>query len=88
MKTWINRSLIALFGAVIVLGGLSACGNRHDRDRMGGEYEGKFQARIVERVTEDLALNEAQKQRLVVLGDRGDGRFLRQPGRRAAAETA
>jgi len=70
MKTWIKRSLIGLFGAGIVLGGLSACGHRGERHGMGGENAGKYQARIVERVSEELELNDAQKQRLVALGER------------------
>lgn len=70
MKTWIKRSLIGLFGAGIVLGGLSACGHRGERHGMSGDYDGKFQARIVERVSEELELSDAQKQRLVVLGER------------------
>ena len=29
MKTWIKRTLIGLFGATILVGGLAACGQRH-----------------------------------------------------------
>lgn len=70
MKPWIKRSLIGLFGAGIVLGGLSACGDRHERFQIGGEYESKFAEKMVDRVTEELALNDMQRQKLVLLGDR------------------
>lgn len=70
MQPWIKRSLIGLFGAGIVIGGLSACGDRHERYRMGGEYESKFVQKMVDRVTEELVLNDAQRQKLVLLGDK------------------
>lgn len=70
MKPWIKRSLIGLFGAGIVLGGLSACGGHHERYRMGGEYESKFAQKMVERVSEELVLDTMQRQKLVLLGDR------------------
>lgn len=70
MKSWIKRSLIGIFGAGIVLGGLSACGDRHDRHGMGGEYEAQIQQKFVDRVSKELALTDAQRQQLVVVGDR------------------
>ena len=30
MKPWIKRTLFGLFGASLLIGGLSACGHRHD----------------------------------------------------------
>jgi protein CpxP len=71
MKTWIKRSLIGLFGAGIVLGGLSACGDRHHRGMgMSSEHEAQIQQKFVERVSKELALTEAQRQQLVLVGDR------------------
>lgn len=70
MKPWIKRSLIGLFGAGIVLGGLSACGERHERHRMGGEQEIKFVQKMVDRVSSELELSDAQRQQLVLLSDR------------------
>ena len=72
MKLWIKRSLIGLFGATIVLGGLTACGHRHGGHgmAMSEEDSAKFKARMVERVGKELELNEQQKQRLATLGDR------------------
>ncbi len=72
MKLWIKRSLIGLFGATLVLGGLTACGHRHGGHGMAisEEDSAKFKARMVERVGKELELNEPQKQRLAILGDR------------------
>ena len=72
MKLWIKRTLIGLFGATIVLGGLTACGHRYGGHgmTMSEEDSAKFKARMVERVGKELELNEQQKQRLGVLGDR------------------
>ncbi len=70
MKPWIKRSLIGVFGAGIALGGLSACGDRHERHRMGGEYESKFAQKMVDRVSSELELSDVQRQQLVVLSDR------------------
>ena len=70
MRPWIKRSLIGLFGAGIVLGGLSACGERHGRHHMGGEYESKTTQKLIDRVSSELALTAAQRQQLVILGER------------------
>ena len=72
MKHWIKRSLIGLFGASIVVGGLTACANRHHGYSMAASEEdsAKFKTRMVERVGKALELNEQQKQRLAALGDR------------------
>ena len=72
MKHWIKRSLIGLFGASIVVGGLTACANRHHGYSMAASEEdsAKFKTRMVDRVGKALDLNEQQKQRLAALGDR------------------
>jgi Spy/CpxP family protein refolding chaperone len=72
MRTWIKRTLIGIFGATLVFGGLSACSHRHGSHGMAMSEEdaAKFKTRIVERVTKELDLNEQQKQRLVALGER------------------
>ena len=72
MKLWIKRSLIGLFGASIVVGGLTACANRHHGYSMAVSEEdsAKFKAKMVERVGKALDLNEQQKQRLAALSDR------------------
>lgn len=37
---------------------------------MGGEYESKFTQKMIERVSDELALDAAQRQHLVLLGER------------------
>lgn len=73
MKTWIKKTLVAM-GAVLVVGGLSACaGGRHGGHMGEGGGEGDSaarQAKMVDYAGKKLDLNDAQKQRLNVLGDR------------------
>lgn len=73
MKTWIKRTLVAM-GAVLMVGGLSACaGGRHGGHIGEGGGEGDSaarQAKMVDYAGRKLDLNDAQKQRLNVLGDR------------------
>lgn len=84
MKPWIKKTLIGVFGATILVGGLSACGHRgdHERSAMSEERVTEFRGKAIERVTDKLDLNEAQKQKFAVLADeliaqrkalRGDG---------------
>ena len=72
MKLWIKRTLIGIFGASIIAGGLTACANRHHGYSMAASEEdsAKFKARMVERVGKALDLDDQQKQRLSTLGDR------------------
>lgn len=70
MKPWIKKSLIAVFGASIVLGGLTACGSRGDH--AGGwsdERVTEMRGKALDRVSDKLELNDAQKQKLGVLAD-------------------
>jgi periplasmic protein CpxP/Spy len=72
MKTWLKRSLFGLFGASVVLGGLSACGNRHHDGaawHASAEDAAKWRERVIERAGKELQLDEAQKQRLGTLFD-------------------
>ena len=50
----------------------TACGDRHGGHgmAMSEEDSARFKARMVERVGKELELNDQQKQRLAVLGDR------------------
>ncbi len=72
MKPWIKRTLIGLFGASIVVGGLGACGYRDHQHGMAisEEDSARFKQKMVERVAKELELDEQQKQRLATLGDR------------------
>ena len=73
MKTWIKRTLVAM-GAVLMVGGLSACaGGRHGGHIGEGGGEGDSaarQAKMVDYAGKKLDLSDAQKQRLNVLGER------------------
>ena len=69
MKTWIKRTLVAM-GAVLVVGGLSACAGCRHGGHMGEGDSAARQARMVDYAGKKLDLNDAQKQRLNVLGDR------------------
>jgi periplasmic protein CpxP/Spy len=69
MKTWIKRTLVAM-GAVLMVGGLSACaGGRHGGHMSEGDSAAR-QAKMVDYAGKKLDLNDAQKQRLNVLGDK------------------
>lgn len=72
MRPWIKRSLYGLFGATIILGGVTACGHRHDGHgwQMSAEDQAKFRGKMTDRVASKLDLNEDQKKRLGVLADK------------------
>ena len=70
MKPWIKKTLIAVFGASVVLGGLTACGSRGDHARgWSDERVTEMRGKAMERISDKLELNEAQKQKLGVLAD-------------------
>ena len=71
MKPWIKKTLIGFAGATILLGGLSACGHRggHERGPMSEERVVEMRGKMIERVSDKLELNEAQKLKLGVLAD-------------------
>jgi Spy/CpxP family protein refolding chaperone len=74
MKTWIKRTLIGLFGASVLFGGLAACSHRHHPghawQQMSEEDAAKMKARIVQRAGSKLDLDETQKAKLGVLADK------------------
>lgn len=71
MKPWIKRTLMGLFGATIVVGGLTACSSgHHHRGPMTAEKMSEVRGKVVERVSSKLDLNDAQKQKLNVLADK------------------
>ncbi|MEO7855053.1 MAG: Spy/CpxP family protein refolding chaperone, partial [Rubrivivax sp.] len=72
MKTWIKRTLVGLFGATLLVGGITACGHRHHGSEMtqwSSEDAAKWRERVVERAGKDLQLDDAQKARLGTLFD-------------------
>ena len=68
MRPWIRRTLYGIFGATIVVGGLSACGHRHEHHGWNAtaEEQAKLRGKVIDRVSSKLELNEAQKQKLGV----------------------
>lgn len=73
MKTWIKRSLIGLFGAALLAGGLAACGQHHHGWRgtqVSAEDAAKWRERLLERAGKELQLDDAQKLKLGVVFDK------------------
>ena len=74
MKTWIKRSLIGLFGASVLFGGVAACAHRHHHShawhQMSEEDAAKLKARLIEKAGSKLELDEAQRTKLGVLADK------------------
>ena len=75
MKSWLKRTLIGLFGASVLFGGLAACSHRghyggHGSYAMSEEDAAKMKAKMVEKVGSRLDLDEAQKAKLGVLADK------------------
>jgi len=75
MKTWIKRSLIAVLGATIVLGGAAAWAHRHyggwhDMKSVSAADIDQAKGHVVEKIGERMDLDAAQKAQLTVLADR------------------
>ena len=71
MKTWIKRSLFALLGTSVLLGGLAACGHRDHEfgASMSAEKYTQKRDKMVDKVAGRLDLNAEQKKNLQNLGD-------------------
>ena len=74
MKPWIKRTLIGVFSASILIGGLSACGTRGQHGEQHGSHWSaervtEMRGKAVDKITSTLALNDTQKQKLGVLAD-------------------
>lgn len=73
MKSWIKRTLFGLFGASLLVGGLSACGHRHhgqDGWQLSAEDAAKWRERLIDRSAKELQLDDAQKERLGIVFDK------------------
>ena len=68
MRSWIKRTLFGVLGASILLGGLAACA--HHRGPWSEADSAKMREHVLERVGKELTLDDAQKQRFVVLADK------------------
>ncbi len=69
MKTWIKRTLIAVAGVTLVLGGLAACGQRGDHRGWSDERIVEMRGKAVERIGGRLELDAEQKRKLGLLAD-------------------
>ena len=71
MKPWIKKTLVGLFGASIMVGGLTACssGHHYRHGPMTPEKMAEVRGKIVERVSGKLDLDAAQKLKLNALAD-------------------
>jgi Spy/CpxP family protein refolding chaperone len=67
----LQRALFGIFGAALLVGGLTACGHhRHDYGAaMSAEQYAQTRDKMVDRVASRLDLNADQKTRLAALGD-------------------
>lgn len=74
MKPWLKRTLIGMFGASVLFGGLAACANRgwhgHGWHARNAEDAARLQARAADWVARELSLDEAQKAKLTLLIER------------------
>jgi Spy/CpxP family protein refolding chaperone len=72
MKPWIKRTLFGIFGATILVGGLTAGGHRHQGfgANMSAEQYTQIRSKMVERATSKLDLNADQQKLLTVLADK------------------
>jgi len=73
MKRWLKRTLIGVFGASVLFGGLAACSHRYhhggDWNSMSDEDVAKRKAWMIDRVSGRLDLDDAQKAKLGTLAD-------------------
>ena len=74
MKNWMQRigmkRALATLGVVLVVGALSACAGGRHGGHMSEVDSAARQAKMVDYAGRKLDLNDAQKQRLNVLGDK------------------
>ncbi len=70
MKAWIKRTLIGVFGASVLLGGLAACSHRMHGpwgSQMSEADRAEWREKMVERASRKLDLDAAQQAKLGVL---------------------
>ncbi len=73
MKSWIKRTLVGIFGATVILGGMAACSHRmhgHGWQAMSDEDAAKMKTKLVDKVGNKLDLDATQKAKLGTLADK------------------
>ncbi|TXT36051.1 MAG: hypothetical protein FD135_4539 [Comamonadaceae bacterium] len=68
MKPWLKKTLFGIFGATLLLGGLSAC-THGSHAGWSEDRVTEVRSKVVDRISSQLDLNDAQKQKLAVLAD-------------------
>ena len=72
MKKWLKRTLVGVFGASVLFGGLAACSHRGyawgGAPRSEAE-QAEWRGKMVERAAAKLELDATQKAKLALLGD-------------------
>jgi Spy/CpxP family protein refolding chaperone len=68
MKPWLKKTFIGIFGASILIGGLSACSHGY-RGNWSEDRVTEVRGKVVDRISSKLDLNDVQKQKLAVLAD-------------------
>ncbi len=73
MRKWIKRTLIGVFGASVLFGGLAACSHRShgpwQTSHLSEAEQAEWRGKMVERVASKLELDAAQKAKLGILAD-------------------
>ena len=63
------KTTLAVLGAALLIGGLTACGGHRGWSGMGSAESAEMRERMLARAGNELKLDDAQKQRLAVLVD-------------------
>jgi protein CpxP len=73
MRPWIKRTLIGVFGASLLVGGLAACSSHRMHGPWGSQMteadRAEWRAKMVERASRKLDLDAAQQAKLTTLAD-------------------
>ena len=72
MKLWIKRTLIGVAAGAVLVTGLADAFGSHWRDghgRMSDERVAQMRVKAVDKISDKLNLDQAQKQKLAVLAD-------------------
>lgn len=69
MRPWIKRTLIGVFGASMLFGGMAACAHHHHGERWSDADITKLRERMIDKAGRELTLDEAQKAKLGKVAD-------------------
>ena len=73
MRPWIKRTLIGVFGASVLVGGLAACSSYRSHGPWGAKLteaeQAKWREHMVDRASRKLDLDATQRAKLALLAD-------------------